>query len=1227
MSENKRISILSLLQSMSDGLREYFESRNFEVLKREEVTQFEDIDFILLDSELDCHDIAREFSVEKNKIRLICLGKPASYRNFLMQNGRLVIEENFVESQLGLSILNKFFQNELSIHLAEDFSEVVSKTREFSILNHLSGGSFIDQACFDSFENGFNIVSLRTYIDHAIYYFSYLKQAGLGGSPFEFEYGMNENNFILNAHMSVRGFVAEYLIDAFGEYEVQNPHRYLLNAMGNNCEFLEVTYLENPSKIILNAIWSKNPEAKIQGMAFQNIHTYKQMSRKIDEDISSFEQDIDIAKRQATSMPMVESLNLPGGINQITHKITDDSILNKEEVLDSLMDFSLDSFDINFPDTSLPSLTEVGLDNLLDAFPDQEMISNLTAEDKAHLLEKLQKKEVMEKVSGGVDEEEGTQVVPDFDELTDISQRISDLIDVDDVINNVSGGEEDDNFSQKVSGGDEGEDKFSQKISGSKDTPEVMTIIGGQDSANDFKKQMASFGSENPFLITFQNKMKPSDKIKSTKDVKNLVLKTLGDPSLQDVDLKVKEYFRQNAPKKLARKMSEFAKKRKKEVIDLDTSELEEFRKFEAQKVFDEVLNDADAIDDFQNTLVSSLSIGTPNLSAIDDINLEFDSDPNYLSELISKKLEFAKSNNQELTPENKQQIIKSSIKDYIRDNLDLEFLSPEEKNQVKQKITEEISAKFKIPKTDVEAIIAESTQKKEQIVSGSPEVDTSQEIQNIKSNTNDLVKTELLSRIKKMEEENKHLHDKIKALGIHHESQNVIKEKINAINEEAKATDEQVAASQNSDVSIDLPGTLYSSEDQALLEKVSRGEALNDEEKIKVQSLMANGERAMQDMKKEAVNQVKKSQIEFQNKENLYQAELSKLERALKSKDVVVDKIKESMQNIVGKKDKELSALKNQNIQLTQTMQDNRSNALDVQLKQAKMDKESSERALEMYKSKLDVTMKKLEESKRSDNSVLINEENRNLKRLKISLEKKLETTEKLKLRLEKKNMEFMETDKKLKIDNVKLQENAKKMERDLKSMQNTIATKVTGTNAQSSAEKKQLQKEVEFHKDQAKKLQEKISSLRAELDKASSQMNAQSLNQSSTKLSEQQSAEKIQALTSELEVSKTQIKTLQTENRKLSDEIEMNKAVDTKPKPNPADAGGSVMEKKLEQSVKLLNSELAKTKTESAELKKEAMKYKKEVTGLKNKVAALTKDLDKAKKAATAKDGKKAA
>jgi hypothetical protein len=96
----------------------------------------------------------------------------------------------------------------------------------------------VDQICIDAFDQDYNIASVRTFLDHIVYYFTYLKQAGLSGVPIEIEYSASQNVFGISIHAAMKNFVAEYLIDCFGAVNSKDPLQFLLGIAHRSSDFL-----------------------------------------------------------------------------------------------------------------------------------------------------------------------------------------------------------------------------------------------------------------------------------------------------------------------------------------------------------------------------------------------------------------------------------------------------------------------------------------------------------------------------------------------------------------------------------------------------------------------------------------------------------------------------------------------------------------------------------------------------------------------------------------------------------------------------------------------------------------------------------------------------------------------------------------------------------------------------------------------------------------------------
>jgi len=59
--------------------------------------------------------------------------------------------------------------------LEDKFQSDLTDIRNFKITNHLATGTSLDELSVDAFESGFSLVPIRSFVDHVIYYFSYLK--------------------------------------------------------------------------------------------------------------------------------------------------------------------------------------------------------------------------------------------------------------------------------------------------------------------------------------------------------------------------------------------------------------------------------------------------------------------------------------------------------------------------------------------------------------------------------------------------------------------------------------------------------------------------------------------------------------------------------------------------------------------------------------------------------------------------------------------------------------------------------------------------------------------------------------------------------------------------------------------------------------------------------------------------------------------------------------------
>ena len=196
MGIERKISILNLATELNSSLNSYFCKELFSIVTRAELESIEQVDYIFVNSISEANSISKEYNTSKYQNKFICFGEISSVRDFLLVDGRLILDRNFNADAIGSYVLDKFFKDSHTIHLDEAFINEEQDIQKFKITNHLSTGTSIDELSVFAFEKDFNIVPIRSFVDHTIYYLTYLKQSGLAGIPFEFEYtNSNEKSF------------------------------------------------------------------------------------------------------------------------------------------------------------------------------------------------------------------------------------------------------------------------------------------------------------------------------------------------------------------------------------------------------------------------------------------------------------------------------------------------------------------------------------------------------------------------------------------------------------------------------------------------------------------------------------------------------------------------------------------------------------------------------------------------------------------------------------------------------------------------------------------------------------------------------------------------------------------------------------------------------------------------------------------------------------------------
>ena len=1210
MQKQGRIYILNLAGDLSESLEEFFQHLDVEILERNQCEDYQQLNFILIASEFDAANASKDYSVDKNEIQLICLGEVKQMQSFLLNNGKLAIGEELLDSGFGKLILHKFFNKSYDIHLDESYPTTFKELNEFKLMSHLNSGFYSDQVILDAFNNGYNIVSIRSFLDHAIYYLTYLKQAGLAGAPFQVEYSNSSEVYAVNIHLSVKNFVAEYLLDSFGSVNSKDPLQYLLGVVQRSCDFMEITYVEKPGKLILTGFWTQSGKKKVGGVAFNNILTSAQSLRQLDRRIKEYQGAQTEQLKQQNSLEQLKDKNLPGGILEIVLKSEEEEGIFKEDPKKAamLVAFVAEKFDEIHPNKNIDDMSSEDFQEIVADYPDLNIKEELTEEDIENIQEKVKSKNItnayqeeVEKVRGVLAEDD------DFKkELTEtlseeVVNKVTGKIDIDETLNRIMGSKDDDKSSQLVKGnkdkndanqlvkGTKDEADSNQHINGSKTDEEAKhTLKGGKEAADNFMAKLSGLKDDkNNFMSNLSKSLADETKKMNwnvssggpgnNQPARELVSRVLQN-SASNLDPTVKSFLQDQVPKSLNNRLHEFSNSLGKKVNELSDKDMAKF-----QEQIPEIVNKLTSgpeVQKFKMNLLHQDEVIVKDLEQRPNqfINKIKDKMQNKLNSKGIKLEPSDKDGGAKLNPASSQQqivkeILQESMKEVIAQDFVLKNASREEVTQKEKLLLKSLTEDLNLAPEDAAEVVQEAITKvkhkeMQTVVDNLFEKQKAQESTSENSEPKGITDNALMEKLYISDLEKKNLEKRMHMLENQLESTETAFRNMEQIAKKAQIKAQESAKKLSEEISAH--NLMSAEEKKAKLEALRNGTLTQDDANNFANVIEKESE--ILDVAKDADTLVKKLQIEMGHREAKFKSEIQRYVKLVKAKDLVVQKAKEGIKNFSEKKETEKKELMRQVTDLNQRLEDNNVGQLKAQINELKSLNENLKNSQAAYKKKVEVFAQKVNSSQNKDITKRMQEENRSLKSKYNQLENNLA----------KEKKQFSVLEQKLK------------------------TTKMTEGKLQadySAAKGKIISLESKF-----KKLQEEYTRLKS---KPTAPNKATDVN-----------------LSQELKKSNQQVISLQQKLKEMQLKLNEN---DTKNQTSTSNSTNTTManpgarEKKLEQDLKKVQAELSKARAGDAERKKEIVKMKAESTGLKNQIKALKRDLEKAKSAG--KSNKKAA
>jgi len=247
---------------------------------------------------------------------LILITKTENISEILSLGNVFYIEESWFSTDVGKKLIKKKLYKSQSIHLQEVFGDSFSNYKTRKILGFNRIGQHADEIVKEGLNQDFNFVALRTVFDHAMLYFSYLRELEIAQFPCELEYTFNNQFFVLGLHikaneLSKLGITKSLMID-----QEQDRTNRLLGYCREQADFLSIQYFSITKRFFLLFVWKKkNNESSLQfGSLLFHYQEKSFFDKKFPEDKLDIKKtDVDFSRPFEKSMDDNEDKKLSEG--------------------------------------------------------------------------------------------------------------------------------------------------------------------------------------------------------------------------------------------------------------------------------------------------------------------------------------------------------------------------------------------------------------------------------------------------------------------------------------------------------------------------------------------------------------------------------------------------------------------------------------------------------------------------------------------------------------------------------------------------------------------------------------------------------------------------------------------------------------------------------------------------------------------------------------------------
>jgi hypothetical protein len=464
MENNKAIAILNLTGELTQELGAYFSKHEIKVIDPLVSDEKADWTHILTKDIHDFSLLRKTYKTLEKDIKLVSLTKVDDIQNFIMSNGKLILDEIWMQGPLGEFILDKFFQEYAGINLGDNYP-TFQERGAFNITNPFNTGEYLDKLVHQAFTDEVAALSVKTFFDHLLMFLTGLKNKEKIGLPIEVTYGVFDAIFAVQMHFFTQNLMLEDVSSCLSSSITKKAEEYLLNVSVQSADFFDFTFLSQVNKVVVTGLWTKDEKIRIEnrGLMFANLSSAATLSSYPTEGISSSL----ISEKEIEDMSSKVLLPAP--------KQVDDSVkVSGEKLSESLAQKISSTFDLE------------KVKQIIQGDIDEDTLSQV--------------------VAGSTETEEGKVILGSEEEMKDILNLVKGSIEEENSILKISGSKLDpDNFAMRVSSGlmnkAKGDDLMKIKALGQKLPESIKT--GLFDFASRLNKPVEDLSVSD--METFQN--------------------------------------------------------------------------------------------------------------------------------------------------------------------------------------------------------------------------------------------------------------------------------------------------------------------------------------------------------------------------------------------------------------------------------------------------------------------------------------------------------------------------------------------------------------------------------------------------------------------------------------------------------------------------------------------------------------------------------------------------